>query len=262
MRRSAIFWGFVFITGGLLLLLQNLHILTFNIWEIIWPIFLVALGIYILSGWFLRNRPENVEQLSVPLQGASQARMWIRHGAGRLSIEGTASDSEIVTGSFGGGVDDRVRMNGNTLEIDLRVPTNGVIWWGDWSSRDWRLALNSQTPISLDLETGASETIADLTPYCINELRLKTGASSTQLTTPAMAGLTRAFVESGAASVSLRIPQGVAARIRVRSGLAGIAVDQTRFPRQGDVYLSPNFDQSPNRIDLDIQTGVGAVDIS
>jgi hypothetical protein len=111
------------------------------------------------------------------------------------------------------------------------------------------------------LETGASETRLDLDDLQISELRLKTGASSTNVNLPAQAGFTRVMVESGAASVDIRIPQGVAARIRSRGGLSSLSLDRSRFPRTGDTYQSADYDTALNKVDIDVQMGVGSVTI-
>jgi hypothetical protein len=68
-------------------------------------------------------------------------------------------------------------------------------------------------------------------------------------------------VESGAASVTMHVPAGVAGRIRARGGLADIKVDTTRFPRDGDRYESADFEGAANRVEIDVQTGVGSVKI-
>jgi hypothetical protein len=69
-------------------------------------------------------------------------------------------------------------------------------------------------------------------------------------------------VSSGAASVNIRIPQGVAARIRWRGGLSSINVDPSRFPRFGDTYQSPDYDSAANKVDLDVEMGVGSVTVN
>ncbi len=93
----------------------------------------------------------------------------------------------------------------------------------------------------------------------MTEFDLGTGASATKLTLPAHAGLTSAKIQSGVASVEITVPGGVAARIRATGGLASIDIDETRFPRSGDTYRSPDFDAAENKVDLRIETGVGSV---
>ena len=126
---------------------------------------------------------------------------------------------------------------------------------------DWSLRLNSEIPLSLDVETGASETRMDLSGLRVTELWLRTGASASELTLPSEAGATRAEIRSGMASVTVRVPLGVAARIRAKSGLAAVTVDQSRFPRAGDGYQSPDYGTATNKVDIDIETGVGSVDV-
>jgi len=96
----------------------------------------------------------------------------------------------------------------------------------------------------------------------VRELMLKTGASSTTVDLPARAGHTRVTVESGAASVKIRVPQSTAASIIVRSTLAGVRVDTSRFPGTLGSYRSPDFDSAANKAEIFIDTAVASVEIS
>jgi hypothetical protein len=90
---------------------------------------------------------------------------------------------------------------------------------------------------------------------------LQTGASETRVLLPRAAGATRVRAEAGAASLILEVPAGVAARIRTRMALGNSRVDEARFPRVGDGYESPDYATAVNRIDVDVQGGVGSVRI-
>ena len=126
---------------------------------------------------------------------------------------------------------------------------------------EWNLALAAGLPLRLILETGASESNLDLRDLKVTSLELKTGASSTSMTLPAQAGETSVHVSSGAASVKIDLPQGVAGRVRVQSGLAGIHIDPGRFPFNGSIYESPDYASAANRADIFVETGVGSVEI-
>jgi hypothetical protein len=125
---------------------------------------------------------------------------------------------------------------------------------------NWDMRLTQALPIALDLRTGAGEYHLDLSDVQVDDLQLKTGASSTHLTLPANAGHTRVRYEGGAASLSIRVPDGVAACIRV-DGLSDTHVDTNRFPRSGHAYQSSDYDTARNKIDISIDIGVGSVDI-
>lgn len=111
------------------------------------------------------------------------------------------------------------------------------------------------------MEVGASDTCLDLTGLRVMELRLRTGASSTEVRLPAHAGHTRASIKTGVSSLFLLIPEGVAAHIQTKGGLAAITVDRARFPQTGGIYRSPDFETAENRVEIEVETGVGSVDI-
>jgi hypothetical protein len=266
MRRSTLFWGTIIILIGVLLLINNLF--NIDVGKLIWPLILIVLGLWVLWGVFTAPRGfETEEEETIPLEGATKARIQINHGAGRLRVSGGAGAGELVTGTFGGGLDYRTSQEGDTLAVKMGIRTSPPhfvfpwTWWGPGRTLDWSVSLNESIPLSLDLQTGANEARVDLSSLQVTDLQLQTGASSTQVTLPTNAGHTRAAIRSGAASVSVRVPSGVAARIKAQGGLADIRVDRSRFPRVGGVYESEDYASAENRVDIDIETGVGSVDV-
>lgn len=267
MRKSTLFWAVILILVGLLLLLSNLGLLDVDIWSLIWPLLLIAFGLSILWGVLFGGPSVETEEVAIPLEGASQARVRVKHGAGRLRVDASAGQDNLISGTFGGGLEHRERRDGDTLNVEMRLsgrafPDIFFPWmWGPGSMLDWTFGLNGRVPLSLQVEAGAGEARLDLTELQVTDLRLQTGASSTSLTLPANAGHTRAKIEAGAASVTVRVPPDVAARIRAEGGLASINVDRNRFPREGGLYRSPDYDTAANKVDLHIEAGVGSIDV-
>lgn len=263
MRRGTLFWGFLLIIFGLVLLLDNLGLLgNIDIWNLLWPFFLIALGAWILLGTIFRRAPQT-EHASVPLEGAQNARVRVRHGAGRLEVSAGAGMGLLAEGDFTGGLEYHSKLQGNTLEVKMSPPEqNFPFAWSPGTTLDWSFGLTRDIPLSLDFETGASESHLNLRELRLTELRLKTGASSTTIDLPAKAGFTRVSVESGAASVNISVPEGVAARIQTKGGLSTIQVDGQRFPQMGGVYLSADYESAANKVEMDIQMGVGSVTIN
>ena len=262
MVRGRIFWGLVVLLVGILLLLDNLgYFPGINIWGLIWPVFLIALGGWILWSYYTRGTRQ-VEHVTIPTEGTQRARIRFQHGAGRIDIAAGSSQESLIEGDFGGGVDVRKSQSGDGLEVRLKLPGN--IFPFDWSpgqSLDWSVSLNGDIPLSLSLETGASKSHLDLRDLRVTELEVRSGASSTSLTLPTSAGFTRVIIGSGAASLNVVVPQGVAARIRSSGGLSNVNVSD-RFPRSGSLYQSPDYDNALNKAEMDIEMGVGSVSIS
>jgi hypothetical protein len=265
MRRSTIFWGAILILIGLLLLINNF--VKIDIGKFIWPLILILLGLWVLWGVFTGPRKFETEEATIPLDGAREARVRISHGAGRLRISGGAGPDELLSCSFGGGLDRRVKREGDVLDVEMNmrmVRAHFVfpwMWWGPGYSLDWTISLNGEIPLSLGLETGASDARIDLTDLRVTDLRLQTGASASEITLPASAGHTKAAIRSGAASIRVRVPEGVAARIHAGGSMADIRVDQSRFPRAGEVYQSEDYDTAKNKADIDIEADVGSVSV-
>lgn len=261
MRSSTIFWGLVLVLIGGLLLVDNLGLLPpgLNVWAIFWSLVLVMLGLSLL----VRNLNRGVRHEAVrePLDGAQRATLRFKHGAGELVVGGGAEPDALFSGTFGGGVDASVRRGAEEATVELSAPTDAFPFFHFYGTGDmnWTVGLNPSIPLALFFEVGASRNRFLLAGLQVKELHLQTGASATEIEFPAQAGYTRATVRSGAASVEMRVPQGVAARIHATGGLASINVDPARFPRLGSEYRSPDYDTAANRLDLDIETGVGSV---
>ena len=71
--------------------------------------------------------------------------------------------------------------------------------------------------------------------------------------------MTTVRAESGAASLTFEVPSGVAARIRTRMAIGSTQIDQARFPSTAGGYESPDFATAANRVEIDLQGGVGSV---
>lgn len=269
MRRSSIFWGALIILVGVLLLLSNLGVLAVDIWNLIWPVALIAVGLWLLLGIFFGREQGGgaLEEVTIPLEDAGEARVRVRHGAGVLRIDAGADPQAVLSGTFAGGLDYRANRLDDAINVEMQVPQQGIWFFAPWQwwrggGLAWSFGLNPEIPLALRLETGAGEANIDLTELRVTDLRLQTGASSTRLALPAQAGHTQARIEGGAASISVRVPTGVAARIKTSGGLASFSVDRNRFPRQGGVYQSPDYETAENTIDLQVEIGAGSVSVT
>jgi hypothetical protein len=261
MRRSTFFWGTMLVLAGAILLLNNLGIFSVNVWGVLWPVFLIALGVWMV--WGIVFKPSrSTEHVAIPLEGASRASVHLNHGAGRLRISSGAGPSNLVEGDFDGGLDFKARRDGDRLDLRMRVADFGFpMFWGPGSPLDWSINLNSELPLELEMETGANDARIDLSGLLVTDLRVRSGASSTDITLPAHAGFTHVDIGTGAASVNVHIPSGVAARMRVRGGLSSINIDSTRFPRFGDSYQSADYETAANKADLNVDMGVGSLSV-
>jgi hypothetical protein len=264
MRKSNVFWGSVIVLLGAVLLASNLGGLGNRVWVFFWPGLIILAGVWFLlrSNW--KTAPVETVSSNIPLEGAADAEIEFKHGAGRLVVDGSAQPGDLISGSFVGGVSPEVTKNGSTTKVTLHSPSMQGFpenWGMGGHGLEWKVGVSQQIPVKLHFHTGASESILDLSGLKASELVLETGASSSVVTLPVNAGYTKVKVESGVASVKITIPAGVAANIHIKSGLSGINIDSTRFVLDGDHYRSADYATAANKIDLEVETGVGSVDI-
>jgi hypothetical protein len=116
-------------------------------------------------------------------------------------------------------------------------------------------------PLDLKVETGASRARLDLADLRVRNLEINAGAADTRVRLPRAAGATSVRAQSGAATMTLEVPPGVAARIKLQMALGSSQVDESRFPRTATGYESPDYATAANRVDIDIQGGVGSVKV-
>lgn len=266
MGKGSTFWAIVLIGLGCLLLLNNLgffDVLRVNLWSLIWPLLLIALGVRLIARVVGNPGPAEVEHATIPLDGAARAAIELSHGAGNLNVAAGTGMTGLVEGEFGGGLRQAVTRRDDLLNVELkmRVEPVTVLNWSP-GGYDWNVRLNPDVPLQLECETGASRSTLDLYGLKVTELKLETNASTTDVVLPANAGFTQVSIEAGAARVDVRVPGGVAARIRTSAGLASIAVDTARFPGGDKLYQSPDYATAANKVDIEVETGLGTVAIS
>ena len=219
-----------------------------------WPVLLVIVGAWFVIGAVLPVGARPTEDLVVPVGIADVADVRIRFGAGVLATR-RAAPGNLVDGSFRGGVVSRTLGPGR---IELRQDTSFGVPFVDHDS-DWTIGLTGEVPLDLRLDAGAARSLLDLSDLRLRSLELHTGASETRVRLPRAAGATVVRVEAGAASLTIEVPTGVAARIRSRMGLGSTQIDETRFPRSAAGFESADYAAAANRVDIDISGGVGSV---
>lgn len=214
------------------------------------------------------------------LGGASQAAVTIRYGAGQLNIGpiDQPTPNELASMSYTGPAEMAPQpaysqTSDGVGQLEYQSSGHGPATfpnfpWGGGASNPGtaRMDLNLApgVPItSLAVQTGATDARLDLSSLRISTMDLSIGAATAWVRFPAAAGVTTAHISGGASTITLEVPQGVAAQIQHHGGLTTLNVDQARFPQVDDTtFRSPDFDTNPNRLDLSIDTGVTTIQVN
>jgi hypothetical protein len=259
-RMGPIFWPILLIAVGVIFLLSNLGVLPFDAWQLwrLWPLILVVIGLDVLLEAFWRRGRPGGEPLSIDRDSLSEAEVIVEFGAGTLRVGAGAAAGKLLEGEFSDGAEYQLRPG----QVRL-YGSRDWNWWGWWGGggRHWDVRLTPDIPLRLRFKLGACQSTLDLSDLRVTDLALETGAADTRVQFPRAAGMTRAQVKSGAASVKLSVPDGVAARITATMAIGTLDVDTRRFPRSGSGYASPDYDTAANKLDLSIEGGVGSVTV-
>jgi hypothetical protein len=293
-RRGGFVWPLVLITLGIVFLLNNLGILSWGVWDVLWkfwPVLLIAIGLDILFGrrsaigalialvlivlliggtvWFaVTNVPLVIGQtltsdtITQELGGATSADVLINFGAGSLRIGALKDSGNLIEGTVSTGPGATVRRDyqreGDRARFELRNEGVSVAPCGFRKcDQTWNLDLSSSVPVSLRVSTGVGQAVLDLSGLKLTDLNVNTGVGETRLTLPSQ-GRLNARVSGGIGQVTVMIPQGVAARVRASAGIGGVS-GLDHYPRDGQYYVIGNYATADNRVDLDISGGIGQV---
>lgn len=255
-RRGTPTWPVVLAVVGGLFTVRELGGLPLGVPLV--PVLLVVIGVALVTtALTTRTSGRGVEDVAVPVDGAETVRLVLAHGAGSLRVVDGAADGMVCEGTAHGGARAERRRLGEHLEVTLRPPGDLAELARVRQPLDWHLVLPSDLPIELEVRTGASAVHLDLGRTAVWSLVVKAGASDLDVVLPAT-GRCRVRIDAGAADVDLRVPDGVAALIRARTGLASVDVDTARFPRTGEHYRSPEFDEAEHRAEIELEGGVAS----
>lgn len=295
-RRGFPLFPIFLIALGFLLLLQTTGVLSWHLWAGIWrlwPVLIIAIGINIIlgermpwvagiliaavlavgvalaafSGAFVgngfRSDIEVISSFEELLGETESVDVNINFGAGELILDSLPPGSpKLVEANFQGR-EAEVSVNRRDRSADLDIST-GNFSFDFFRNNDraiWNVALSPIPNMSLDLDAGASEMTLDLSRLKVYDLSIDAGAADIEIVMPSDAGRVNADIDIGAADLLITIPEGVGARIDADTAVGSLSIDQGRFRKQGDFYLSPDFEQLANRIYLTIDSGASSVEI-
>jgi len=214
------------------------------------------------------------EEVRQALGEASRAEVIIEPGVGSLHIEALPESAEarevllpssaLVEGVVGVGRGQRVKHHftvaGKTATFTLQTEgaTGGpFFWWGDQPG--WELGLAPEVPLELKVDLGAGRADIDLTGLTVDDLEVSMGIGQTTVILPDE-GRFYARIEGAIGETVVVIPAGLAARIRVDTGLA-VSDLPNGYQQQDDVYTSPGYASADDRVDLEVSQAIGKVTI-
>ena len=167
-----------------------------------------------------------------------------------------------------------------------REDDSPLVWLpGPWRDDEdgagrWDLGLNPDVPLSLSLMAAAGTSELDLRQLTLDDLSLEVAAGDVTLFLPdgdyeaeiatsagatavtlAGAGEQQIEVNVAAGSVEMQLPAGMEARVEVNEAIGNFDNEREDLQRVGtsNVWETPNYDESADRVTIIVDVAVGSV---
>lgn len=289
-RRGGLVWPVILIGLGIVFLLNNLGMLSWDVWETIlrmWPVILIAIGLdliigrrsvwgslfalvlilAVLGGGVLLAQmnaggavADTTETVQYALGSATTASVNISPAVGDLRVRALpASSGDLAQGTIElvrGESLQRLFTGGAAPRLTLTTSKKS---WGPmlgWkNARMWSLGLNPNAALDLELDMAVGKVDADLTGLSLESLRANLAVGQITVRLPAE-GRYQARVSAAIGELVIEIPSGVGARVKAGAALAGRSFP-SGYHREGDYYVSPNYSTAQHRVDLDANLAIG-----
>ncbi|HEY82404.1 MAG TPA: cytochrome d ubiquinol oxidase subunit II [Dehalococcoidia bacterium] len=285
-------FGVFLVFLGIVFLLQTFGVLPWGLWVTLWrfwPVLLIAVGLAILmrrhSPWLVsglifalllaslgiaiwQHGPASpvgaaTKSYAEPLDNLERARVEIDLSAGSLTIGSLPTGStNFVEAMSGGKPGDMLatfqRQDGEGLLILRTKPTSQQVW--NEAESHWEVNLSREIPLALEIKSAVGDLNLDLSQLSVTELGMDIDAGNCVIQMPASAS-TKAYIKADLANIEVTIPEGVAAKLKIAADLTALEIDEGRFPRRGDYYISPDFEQAVNQLELELDSDLGRVQI-
>lgn len=260
-RNPSIFWGGLLVIVGVLFLFANLGVLSNLDWNVVWPVVLIALGLWLVIGRIGPGSASADVDSAEAREGLEKAKLDVSVGAARLEVAAQALDDQLY----------RVHIEhaGTPPEVrlDRATGTVRISQRSDWFMGARRLQVDAKVtdaiPWEVACSTGAIRADFDFSSATLTGFGCRTGASEVSLVLGAPKGVVPLRVEGGALTVRISRPAGAAAQIQASGGAVQLRADGTRQDGLGTrTWKSDGFDVARDRYDVTVSGGALNVELS
>ncbi len=289
------FWGLFFLLIGVIYLGNNLgwwpNISGVALWQF-WPLLLIIFG----AGLLVRNwrfgyiimviitlasfgfvlavsygafEPKVTfpsEQLKttqiseeIPLN-IEKAQINIDSGAVKLTV--SEKTDKLIDGTFVSNVSEpglSKNINGNEIIYNIKTDKSFRSWNNGNIKNNLDLKITDEIPVSININTGASDINLDLSSLMLSNLKIQSGASKVSLKIgDKIEKNVTADINCGASAVVVNIPTKIGAKVNISAPLSGRDLGNlNRISR--DVYATDNFDNAEQKINFNIKAGLSSI---
>jgi hypothetical protein len=299
MKFRNIFWGMILIILGLLFTLDNLNLVDFdwyNLWRL-WPVVLVLWGVSILpvkdfikivlvilvlagSVTFMMNNTVHWYDNDFEFSFSDDDRDYTSVDQeftipfedtvdfAKLDMEVAASKFILVDESYGlidfqkqGSLLDykyAIKHLDNSVDVDIYIEDD--VHYKSKNKNRVEMGLNPYPVWDMQFEVGAADVELDFSGLKIGDLDIDGGAAAIKVKLGDNHNDTRVSVESGASSITMKVPEGSGCELNISAVLSGKSISGFKKIEHG-LYRTENFENAENKIYIDVDAAVSSYSI-
>jgi hypothetical protein len=120
----------------------------------------------------------------------------------------------------------------------------------------WEAGIPAVFPVSIKINSGASDISADLSGLQLKNFSLSAGASDIDLSLPSVKGELTVYFKTGASDIDVTVPSDAGVKLITKTALSDIDTHGLNLNKNGSVYSSPNYDLASSRININLEGAV------
>ena len=259
-RSFWVLWPLLLVVAGVSVLARNRR------WVVIaaWGVFLLLLVVYGFfytqpdfksSRWGLAPETYSAQMES----GIDGAVLRLDLDAGDIDITGGGDQLAVVdTNDRRLSLHSRTSGGTQTVEIDSR----GSYGWFPFSRIGGLrsdIALNSDIPWEIDVQTDAANTEIDLAALKVTDLDLKGDACNLKLELSDNVPALRISVRSDVSHITIVVPENVGVRYSIRGDLQHVDRHNVRFVEDGGSMQTEGYADASTQVEIDMEMDVAYV---
>jgi hypothetical protein len=300
MSYRKIFWGVLLVLIGILFILKNTGALYFSWHTIVnlWPMILILWGISLIPvkdwikvvlsiatviitfivvqqyakndnwNWHFKynDDDDNTEYNDSATQNLSEnmdsiiryATLDLNIGVGDFSLKDTTSKLIELDRTGSQGRYSMTSEDSDSMRI-IKLALDKAEFRGEVKNKV-KMKMNTIPVWDLELNVGAAEVNFDLTPYKTRKVNIQGGASDIEVKLGDRYPESNVDIEAGAASITLKVPQGVGCEITTNTFLA--SKNFKDFKKiDNHHYQTEGFSSSAKKIHINMQAGMASIDV-
>ena len=296
MKSGRVFWGMVFLTIGVVLMLERFHVVSVSwlpLWKF-WPLILVFWGIAILvahsiarwvaaavAGFFLgllvagiigyvvfdddedvQGGEGIVQEFSESIDSTvTNASFQLDTGAGTVTVVSSPERRFAATTHSSFGTYRVVRdslVDGPAIRMELLGKNRG--WRHGRFANRADVKLSARPAWDLSFHAGASRLDLDLADLAVRSLRLDAGATNAKVTLGEGPEEMNVSVKAGASLIRILVPESVGCDVHIDTPMGEKSLSEFEKIGKGH-YQTGNFSKASRKIRIAIDAGVSSVKV-